>query len=95
MKPLDERLLFADLEALGAIGATSGGGVSRPAYSNADLAARSWLEEQMRDVGMTVRRDGIGNSIGTYPGQESGSPADVVDGSRENKQEVIHGERRS
>lgn len=64
--------LLADLEALAQIGATADGGVHRVAYSPDDLAGREWVDEAMRAVGMTVRRDAVGNSIGTYAGSEPG-----------------------
>ena len=37
---IDLARLQADLEALGRIGATPEGGVSRPSWSDADMAAR-------------------------------------------------------
>jgi N-carbamoyl-L-amino-acid hydrolase len=65
---LDEERLLADLETLATIGASADGAVSRPAYSAADLEAREWIESQMRALGMDVRRDPAGNSVGTYAG---------------------------
>ncbi|MDI3339971.1 MAG: Zn-dependent hydrolase [Sphaerobacter sp.] len=69
---IDAAQLLSDLDALARIGATPEGGVSRIAFSPADLEARRWVEEAMRVAGMAVRRDPAGNSIGTYPGREPG-----------------------
>lgn len=64
----DDEQLLLDLETLARIGASPDGGLDRIAYSPADQEARTWLEVQMRSVGMTVRTDAAGNSIGLYPG---------------------------
>jgi N-carbamoyl-L-amino-acid hydrolase len=39
------------------------------AYSPADLEARRWVEDQLRDLGLQVTRDGAGNSVCHYPGE--------------------------
>ncbi|MBA98432.1 MAG: Zn-dependent hydrolase, partial [Roseobacter sp.] len=47
-----ERFL-ADLHTLRSFGAAGvGKGVVRPAYSDADVAARQWLAQRMRDAGL-------------------------------------------
>jgi N-carbamoyl-L-amino-acid hydrolase len=71
---LDGEQLLHDLEKLAEIGAEPGGGLNRVAYNPADLEARRWVEAQMRAVGMTVRTDAAGNSLGLYPGQEPDLP---------------------
>jgi len=67
---LDGERLLADLEHLGAIGADPRGGVSRVAYSVADVEARAWVIDRMKELGMQVRRDEALNVIGRYPGRE-------------------------
>ncbi|WP_295311783.1 hydantoinase/carbamoylase family amidase [Roseobacter sp.] len=59
-----ERFL-ADLHKLRSFGASGvGNGVVRPAYSEADLAARDWLSEQMAAAGLEVQMDATGNLFG-------------------------------
>jgi len=58
-----ERLL-KDFEQLSEIGATFGGGVSRLALSNEDLAARSWFADRIEEAGLKVRDDEVGNLSG-------------------------------
>jgi len=61
--------LLADLHALREFGAAGvGKGVVRPAYSEADMAARAWIAEQMRDAGLRVEVDAMGNLFGLAEG---------------------------
>ncbi|TMM52321.1 Zn-dependent hydrolase [Sulfitobacter sabulilitoris] len=56
---------LSDLHHLRSFGpAGVGKGVVRPAYSDADVAARDWLAGRMRDAGLTVQMDGMGNLFG-------------------------------
>lgn len=66
--------LLASLQALGQIGALPGGGVNRLALSDADRDGRDWAVARMRELGMRVDVDAIGNIIGTYPGTEDLPP---------------------
>ena len=60
---------LADLHKLRSFGAAGvGKGVIRPAYSDADVAARDWLADQMRDAGMRVEMDRMGNLFGLADG---------------------------
>ncbi|QFT58587.1 N-carbamoyl-L-amino acid hydrolase [Sulfitobacter sp. THAF37] len=60
---------LADLHALRAIGAAGvGKGVVRPAYTEADVAARRWLAERFQDAGLEVAVDGMGNLFGLTEG---------------------------
>ena len=56
-----------DLHTLRGFGA-QGGGVVRPAYSEADIAARDWLAERMSEAGLDVRFDAMGNLFGLAEG---------------------------
>ena len=56
--------LHGMLRALDAVGATPAGGVHRPACTAADGAARDLLQSWMRDAGMQVAIDPIGNMAG-------------------------------
>mgnify|MGYP002062811311 CR=1 FL=1 len=60
---------LSDLHTLRSFGAAGvGKGVVRPAYSEADIAARDWLAERMRDAGLRVEMDGMGNLFGLAEG---------------------------
>ena len=72
---LDDELLLQDLDSLGRIGASLDGGVNRIAYTPADQEARRRVESQMRELGLEVRTDQAGNSIGVYRGQVAQLPA--------------------
>ncbi|EAR50708.1 amidase, hydantoinase/carbamoylase family protein [Oceanicola granulosus HTCC2516] len=70
---------LADLHALRGFGAAGvGKGVSRPAYSDPDIAARRWLAGRMAEIGLDVRFDPMGNlfGLGDAPGLLLGSHSD-------------------
>ncbi|MFN8380929.1 MAG: Zn-dependent hydrolase [Anaerolineales bacterium] len=46
---------------LASIGATADGGVNRPTFSEAHLAARKWLKEEIERSGLEFHTDGAGN----------------------------------
>ena len=63
-----ERFL-ADLHRLREFGAAGvGRGVVRPAFTEADLAARDWLAGEMRAAGLMVHVDPVGNLFGLAEG---------------------------
>lgn len=73
MEPdLDPERMLADLDHLATIGADPAGGVTRVAYSAADLEARAWVREAMLELGMEVRRDEAVNVMGSLPGRQAG-----------------------
>jgi N-carbamoyl-L-amino-acid hydrolase len=57
----------AAFSELAEIGATDDGGVNRPSLSEAHLAARRWLREQIEKSGLEFRRDGAGNHSAVLP----------------------------
>ena len=58
-----------DLHHLRSFGASGvGKGVVRPAYSEPDVAARRWLMERMREAGLRVEVDEMGNVFGLAEG---------------------------
>jgi len=61
------RLLDA-LDRLATIGATSSGGVTRLAFTDADLAARREVMAMMQAAGLMVTVDAAGNLLGLPPG---------------------------
>jgi len=66
------------LEALSVFGRPSGGtfadGVSRVAYSDADVEGRRYVMAEMRAAGLTTRIDAAGNIFGRRAGGEPGLP---------------------
>lgn len=74
---IDGGRLVSRLAALAQIGATLEGGCRRMALSDEDRQGRDWLVAQMRQIGLEVRIDAIGNIVGILPGQEGG-PAVIL-----------------
>lgn len=64
---VDCKRFLADLHELRGFGAR-GAGVVRPAYSEADIAARDWLAARMDAAGLQVRFDAMGNLFGLAQG---------------------------
>ncbi len=64
----DIRRLQNRIEELGRIGAITGGGVSRLALTNEDRDGRDLVVRWMRDLGLSIQVDRIGNVIGTRAG---------------------------
>ncbi|MBN1147147.1 MAG: Zn-dependent hydrolase [Anaerolineales bacterium] len=54
-----------DFEALAQIGASGDGGVHRPSFSEAHLAARAWLRGRIQEAGLEFRQDAAGNHSAT------------------------------
>jgi N-carbamoyl-L-amino-acid hydrolase len=71
---IDADRLAARIEALGAIGEIPGGGVCRLALSDEDRAGRDLVVAWMRELGLSVSIDGIGNVVGVRAGIKSGPP---------------------
>ncbi|HCL78706.1 MAG TPA: Zn-dependent hydrolase, partial [Synergistaceae bacterium] len=71
MRPasLDEGKLLAQLREMGAVGRTPEGGRTRHAASDEDGEARDLLVRWMREVGLDVRVDRIGNIFGILAGE--------------------------
>jgi N-carbamoyl-L-amino-acid hydrolase len=76
---IDPTRLMGRLAALGRVGALPGGGVCRLALTEADRQGRDMVVGWMKDLGLAVTVDRIGNVIGLRPGEEKGPP--VVIGS--------------
>jgi len=66
---VNENRFLADLHKLREFGASGiGKGVVRPAYSDADIAARRWLAGRMEEAGLGPHFDPVGNLFGLAPG---------------------------
>lgn len=69
MLPVNAKRFLADLHTLRQFGAAGvGKGVVRPAYSDADIAAREWLAGRMREAGLSVHVDPVGSMFGLAEG---------------------------
>src|SRR6516164_741063 len=66
--------LLARLDTFNRIGALPGGGNCRLALSDEDRAGRDLLVRWMRDLGLAVTVDAIGNIIGVRGGREDSPP---------------------
>jgi N-carbamoyl-L-amino-acid hydrolase len=75
---VDAAALRARIEALSVFGRPGGGsfadGVSRVAYSEADIRGRTYVMELMRAAGLEPRIDPAGNIFGRREGTEAGLP---------------------
>lgn len=71
---IDAARLAARLDALAQIGAIADGGVCRLALSDEDRRGRDLVVSWMRDLGLAVSIDAIGNVIGVRAGSEAGAP---------------------
>ena len=68
----------ARIQALSRFGANPEGGVSRIAFSEADLDGRRYITDLMRDAGLEVRVDTAGNIIGHRGGSEHELPPIMI-----------------
>ena len=79
---VDGARLWQRLEALGEIGAVLGPngerGVARLALTDADRAGRDLVVSWMRDLGLTISIDAIGNVVGTRAGTDPGAAAVMI-----------------
>ena len=57
---------------LGQIGAIEGGGCARLALSDADKGGRDLVCRWMRELGLDIKIDGVGNVVGTRAGRKQG-----------------------
>jgi beta-ureidopropionase / N-carbamoyl-L-amino-acid hydrolase len=66
--------LCGRLDQLAQIGRIAGEGVCRLALSDEDKQGRDLVVNWMRELGLSVRIDKIGNVVGVRPGLEDGPP---------------------
>ena len=85
---VNNRRLMRDLNAIGRIGIGNRGAVTRLVFSIKELRSRQVLIHLMRQAGLTVRIDVIGNIFGRFEGSDPRAPA-VLAGSHLDT--VIHG----
>ena len=75
---VDGERLNRRIGELAVIGGNASGGVTRLAYSEADLQACAWIEEVMSAAGLEVHVDAAGNRVGRRAGREGGLPPIVM-----------------
>ncbi|WP_442598740.1 Zn-dependent hydrolase [Neobacillus sp. D3-1R] len=66
------------IEAISQFTATPGKGTTRLTYSQEDLQARNYLKEKMKEYGLQVREDGLGNIFGKLEGTLEDSPSVLI-----------------
>ena len=71
---IDGGRLMRRLEELAKCGARDDGGCNRLAFTDADKEGRDLVTGWMRELGMEVEIDAIGNAVATRPGDEDGPP---------------------
>lgn len=71
---VDAARFRADFEALSGIGATGDGGVHRPAFGEAHLAAQAWFGERIATSGLEFCTDGAGNHSAFLACGPAGAP---------------------
>ncbi len=71
---IDLERLLARIATLAEVGAIEGGGVCRLALTDADRDGRDLVVRWMRELGLAVSIDAIGNVIGVRAGIEDGPP---------------------
>ena len=70
----DPMRMEARIAALSKFGANPEGGVSRVAFSDADIAGRDYIKSLMREAGLAVRVDTAANIIGLREGSDAELP---------------------
>jgi N-carbamoyl-L-amino-acid hydrolase len=71
---IDAPRLLSRLEELGRIGSTGDGGCARLALTDEDREGRDLVVTWMRDLGLDVQVDAIGNVVALREGREPGPP---------------------
>ncbi|AXA70314.1 M20 family metallo-hydrolase [Achromobacter insolitus] len=71
---MDGARLLRRIADLAQVGAIEGGGVCRLALTDADRQGRDLVVQWMRDLGLAVTVDGIGNVVGLRAGRKNGPP---------------------
>ncbi|WP_449354985.1 Zn-dependent hydrolase [Virgibacillus natechei] len=77
MKANNERI-EKHIHDLSEFTATPGQGVTRLTYSKEDLQARNFIKEKMKEYGLEVREDGLGNIFGKLEGTKKDAPSVLV-----------------
>ncbi len=71
---IDRKRLERTIEELGRVGETPRGGLTRVALTDEDKRGRDWMVARMREAGLTVTIDQMGNIFGRRAGAEALPP---------------------
>lgn len=74
LNKIDAERLTRHIDQLSEIGRTAQGGVTRLGFTPQDMAGRKLLREWMREAGLEVQRDAVGNLIGSLAGRSPNAP---------------------
>jgi len=77
LKELQERI-EKHIQELSKFTSTPGQGTTRLTYSKEDLQARNYIKEMMREYGLGVREDGLGNIFGKLEGTLKDAPSVMI-----------------
>ncbi|KAG6486559.1 hypothetical protein ZIOFF_055136 [Zingiber officinale] len=69
---VDEAGLLRQIDELAAFSDTPAPSVTRILYSEKDVLARSYIKSLMKEAGLSVREDHVGNIFGRWNGSDSG-----------------------
>src|SRR5919106_2777089 len=72
---VNKRRLMRDLNAIGRIGIGDHGSVTRLVFSIKELRSRQLLIHLMRQAGLKIQIDAIGNIFGRFEGSDPQAPA--------------------
>jgi N-carbamoyl-L-amino-acid hydrolase len=75
---VDGPRLLRRLQELSRFGRNAAGGIDRVAFSDADIQAREWAKDLMRDAGLQVTTDEAGNLVGRRGGRDASRPPIVL-----------------
>ncbi|MFD2615744.1 MULTISPECIES: Zn-dependent hydrolase [Terrilactibacillus] len=75
---INEERLWEHLEALSTIGKQETGGITRLSFSEEERQAKDLVSSWMKDAGLTVREDEVGNLIGRKEGLDPHLPVILV-----------------
>lgn len=75
---IDGERLWARLFELGELGKQEGGGVTRISFTAEERAAKECVTSYMREAGLSVREDAVGNLFGRREGRNPEAPAILV-----------------
>src|SRR2546430_6379294 len=71
---IDRKRLERSMDDLGGMGETPGGGLPRLALTDDDRRGRDWMVAHMREAGLRVTVDQMGNIFGERAGAEALPP---------------------
>lgn len=75
---INSQRLLSNLDSLAKIGQTQDGGVSRPAFSEADLAGRLWFQNYVEKQGLSYQIDGAANQSAILSCANPSAPALLI-----------------